>query len=30
MIAVVYGWVRRLLGAAADRDAQTANWPPPP
>lgn len=30
MIAVVYGWVRRLLGAAADGDATIANWPPPP
>lgn len=27
MIAVVYGWVRRLLGAFADPDCATPNWP---
>lgn len=30
MIAVIYGWVRRLIGAATDPAARIANWPPPP
>lgn len=27
VIAIAYGWVRRIVGAAADPDAMISNWP---